>query len=639
MKTCEEIEPVVNKEKAVVNATTNKRVRQDGISCIYCKENSHKSFECKQVSTEGERKEILKKEKRCFNCTRTGHTVSECKSRSTCYHCRGKHHSSICSKLENPSHSDGKVNVHPGLHIKNGTVAYQTVQAKIGGHQCRILLDSGRGGSYISREQGRKLRVKPARTEQRIIRTVNGEMEVRCPIYNLQVESIGKSNDSFTTEFAQLDMYMLSSIPNSHPEIQKRRYPHMKSLWFSDVSKEDTLPIHAIIGAKDFSRIKTGKIVRGNRNEPIAEETALGWTIMGAVGDDAQEKTFILNTTVEIPRSIETEIKQLWDIDVLGVSDGTEDVYESFTDQVARDQDGRYSVRLPWRRGNFYLPENKRLCEDRLKQLHRKLQKTPQILEQYNAIIQEQEAEGIVEPVPESPDGLRVSYIPHHPMIRKDAETTKLRIVYDASAKDRKYNHSLNDCLHVGPSLLPLMFDILLRFRLFPVAILGDIQKAFLQIQVDQLDRDCLRFLWFEDIKAQPLVIKQLRFKRVLFGSGPSPFLLNATIREHMKLYAKSDPEFVKQVLNSLYVDDYVGGCDTVQEAVQLKQKLEETFCKGKFHMRKWKTNNTELRNIIQQDSHESQEQAETIKVLRVLWDTNKDTIAVDFKNNSLIAA
>ena len=53
-----------------------------------------------------------------------------------------------------------------------------------------------------------------------------------------------------------------------------------------------------------------------------------------------------------------------------------------------------------------------------------------------------------------------------------------------------KYNNSLNDCLHIGPSLLPLLFDILLQFRLYPVVILGDIQKAFLQIQVDKIDEN-----------------------------------------------------------------------------------------------------------------------------------------------------
>ena len=41
-------------------------------------------------------------------------------------------------------------------------------------------------------------------------------------------------------------------------------------------------------------------------------------------------------------------------------------------------------------------------------------------------------------------------YFPHQAVIRKEAETTKLRVVFDASSKEDKRGTSLNDCLHVG---------------------------------------------------------------------------------------------------------------------------------------------------------------------------------------------
>lgn len=64
-------------------------------------------------------------------------------------------------------------------------------------------------------------------------------------------------------------------------------------------------------------------------------------------------------------------------------------------------------------------------------------------------------------------------------MVRDDKETTKLRIVFDASCSDGE-NPSLNDCLNPGPNLLSKIFDVLLRFRLNPIAILSDIKQAFL---------------------------------------------------------------------------------------------------------------------------------------------------------------
>ena len=95
-----------------------------------------------------------------------------------------------------------------------------------------------------------------------------------------------------------------------------------------------------------------------------------------------------------------------------------------------------------------------------------------------------------------------MSYLPHCAVIHNDAETTKFRIVYDASCCDRKTGSSLNDYLHVGPPLTPLMFDMVIRFHEKPVVLVGDIEKAFLNIEIDPSGRDCLRFLWVKDINS-----------------------------------------------------------------------------------------------------------------------------------------
>ena len=126
----------------------------------------------------------------------------------------------------------------------------------------------------------------------------------------------------------------------------------------------------------------------------------------------------------------------------------------------------QYSVKLPWRAGKFNLSKNCKLAEGCLKgQLKRlkRLRKTPELLEAYDEVIEKQKHDGIVEPAPKEPTGERITYIPHQAVIRENAETTKLRIVYDASAKLTKESKSLNDCLHTGPSLTPLLYDVLLR--------------------------------------------------------------------------------------------------------------------------------------------------------------------------------
>ena len=79
----------------------------------------------------------------------------------------------------------------------------------------------------------------------------------------------------------------------------------------------------------------------------------------------------------------------------------------------------------------------------------KRLGKEPDLLKEYDVIIKEQVELGIVEPLAELEKTNKVHYLPHQAVIRKDAVTTKVRIVYDASSKESKIGTSLNDCLHV----------------------------------------------------------------------------------------------------------------------------------------------------------------------------------------------
>ena len=78
-------------------------------------------------------------------------------------------------------------------------------------------------------------------------------------------------------------------------------------------------------------------------------------------------------------------------------------------------------------------------------------------------------------------------------MIRQDKDCIKVKIVYNASAKNSS-GTSLNSCLYPGPCLLKTVAEILARFRLYPIALTADIEKAFLMIGIHPSDRDVLHF-------------------------------------------------------------------------------------------------------------------------------------------------
>ena len=174
---------------------------------------------------------------------------------------------------------------------------------------------------------------------------------------------------------------------------------------------------------------------------------------------------------------------------------------------------------------------------------------------------------------------------------------------------------SLNDCLHVGPPLAPLLFDVLLRLRTYKVVLIGDIQQAFLNIEVAKEDRDAMRFLWYSDICTRDGTIDVYRFCRVIFGAGPSPFLLNGTLRRHIEKYKKENPEF--ELVESFYVDDLAIGSHSECDAFHLYQKIKNRMAEGGFVLRKWKSNSQEFVAMTEKAENSAQKASEDPHMLK----------------------
>ncbi len=78
---------------------------------------------------------------------------------------------------------------------------------------------------------------------------------------------------------------------------------------------------------------------------------------------------------------------------------------------------------------------------------HSTVQITPNgKLGEYDTIIRDQLTEGVVEPAPLQATE-KEFYMPPRAVIRETAETTKMRVVYDCSARGAKKAPSPNDCL------------------------------------------------------------------------------------------------------------------------------------------------------------------------------------------------
>ena len=188
-------------------------------------------------------------------------------------------------------------------------------------------------------------------------------------------------------------------------------------------------------------------------------------------------------------------LKQFWETESIGIKEVSEIMksHDGFNEQVCFNGQC-YKVPLPWHANHPAISSDYELCVNRLQSLQRKLLKEPELIHEYNKIIEEQLSKGIMERVAAEKDSEEeeVHYLPHHAVIRRDCETTKLRIVYDGSAKPLKPTHILNDCLETGPNYTPQLFDTLVNYRWHKIGLTADIEKAFLMVGINERDTDML---------------------------------------------------------------------------------------------------------------------------------------------------
>ncbi|XP_068707418.1 uncharacterized protein [Montipora foliosa] len=296
-------------------------------------------------------------------------------------------------------------------------------------------------------------------------------------------------------EVTRVEKPHLMMVDNPRYKMLVGKHRHLKGVTMDDNHHRPRLPVHIIPGNSECPRISTTEPQRVGREwDPVAGYTKLGWTI----------------TSPDSPSGDQ------------GV------VYDEFKEQLRRSEEERYETDLPCKGNHSPLPNNKDGSLRRLASLVRKLEKNGSI-DDYSAVIQEQLAEGIVERAPNSVEG-REFYIPCKAVLRETAESTKLRIVYDASARAWDGAPSLNEC----PPLQNQLWSVLIRGRFKTTSITGDIKKASLQVRIRPEERDALSFNSLKNIDTKE--VETLRFTRALFGLGPSPFLLGGVIEQHLHI-------------------------------------------------------------------------------------------------------
>ncbi|GFV12174.1 integrase catalytic domain-containing protein [Trichonephila clavipes] len=381
---------------------------------------------------------------------------------------------------------------------------------------------------------------------------------------------------------------------------------------FGDISLADpafykSSPIDVLLGVDLTLPLLKGQTLSLGKDKPFAIRSELGW-IIGGKANSSGQNSFHVNHIQLVSDQL---INKFWELDSVPCAKPLTSLEEACEDHFvkthSRDENGRYTVKLPFHTPPTRLGNSKQNAIRRLISVERHLISNPDKYKLYRNFIKEYIDLKHMELVPDSEiNNIKSLYFPHHGVVRDTSCTTKLRVVFDASSKTSS-GLSLNDLLMVGPRVQPELFPILIQFRIFSVAICADVEKRW-----------------------------EYRLTTVTYGTSSAPFLSTRTLRQLAIDEQENYPAASRATLSHFYVDDLLSGSATKKGAIQLVSELQEMMKRGGFSLRKWVSNDPDVLATIPKelkavDSKHTIKDDQPVKILGIAWlpDVDKFTFTI----------
>ncbi|XP_011176357.2 uncharacterized protein LOC105208249 [Solenopsis invicta] len=414
-----------------------------------------------------ERKQFAGSNELCVNCL-SKHKLADCPSKKPCLSCNERHHST----LHDAYSAVAVVNTHLARLKKKAQMAMllQTARVRVKDrcgvdHVVRALVDTGAEMSLVTESLAQRLRLPRSRSAFAVFGV--------C----------GKK----------------SGVSRSLVELQSA-WSHLNGITLADPEFLELDPVDILLGVDVYSTIIQTGARLGERGQPAAQLTALGWLVSGPVGPaGSSDRTLSLQCRIE--KDLSSLVRNFWQLDDLPTGPAPlipseqecEDLYRRSHN---RQSDGRYVVRLPVVAPLSDLAATKHAASRALTGTEKQLARDDRLRQMYLDFMRQYEDLGHMTPVQTDRDaGDRVSYLPHHGVLREASSTTKLRVVFNGSTTVLS-GDSLNRSFLVGQNLLPPLADVLLRWRLPRYVLATDIEKMYRLILVHPEDRDLQRILW-----------------------------------------------------------------------------------------------------------------------------------------------
>lgn len=596
---------------------------------------SHNLYECKEFLNMSvqERRSFVANKHRCFNCLSNGHQALNCKSKHSCKQCRRKHHSTLHEDDIQPSSStqlavndfdelgeSSQICLSSSKKV-NMQAILPTVQVLVNdAHgQCQILralIDSGAQNSLITEKCIKSLAI-PRKNTNIHISGISGHTFKAKGIANFTIKSMHSPQHSIN-----ISALIVPKLPSVKPLKKEFVAENFKNLSLADPDLIKSGDCDLLIGAdKCFSIIQPDQQI--SQSGVLAQNTIFGWVIVGGSALDSDKEVSVHSTQIEQDDQIEDILKRFWHIEErespsqISPNDA---LMEKFFINNTSYKNNRFTTKLPFKPDAEILGDSYQIAKRRFLAIEKKMQGDLSFKESYTKGIHELIIQGHMKLTPQAEINTisEKYFLPHHPVYKIERETTKLRIVFDGSCKTTN-GVSLNDKLLVGPVVQPSLWEILMRFRLHRIALTADIQKMYLQIQIHESDQRYQRILWRENPNDD---LKQYQLTTVTFGLASSPFLATRALMQIAKDHT-NEIQISNEIKRAFYVDDYISGADSEDQAMNIKEKLTAILNLYGFPLHKWKSNSKKVCDIS--NDVQTFENAST-KILGLEWNPNIDT-------------
>ena len=614
--------------------------------CSLCAPEKHPFYQCPKWATftVAQRIAHIRDKKLCNNCLSAGHIAINCKSTRSCRDCGQRHHTTIHQPQPSvPVHHASSMGIGNGLLPTAQVIIISPNGREL---KARALIDEGSGLSLVTKRVAQLLEL-PLTPEKLTLSVAQGE--TTQPLKNSTSFTLSSMFDRGVTIpcEAAVSPTVTCDLPPL-PIHQVTNLAHIMGLPLADPDYHNPGRIDLLLGSPLLPHLMANQLGRrGEKDEPVAQHTPFGWILGGPAQPlnpssivAAYHQTPLIQDAAPLTddSNLDHLLQRMWkeqepDEGVLTptqTEQQVEDHYQATTTYLPDSQ--RYEVTLPKKDSINQLGASRTQAISRFLSNESSTKKRG-INSQFQEGVWSYIATGHAEEVPEE-DVLPHPhfYMPMHCVLKESSSSTKLRIVFDGSAVTTT-GLSLNQALFVGPTIQATLSTILLRFRQYPVALNADISKMYREVQLTAKDRDLHRFIWREN-SASP--IKDYRMCRVTFGVSASPFLAIRTLHQAADDHGEEYPEAALHIKESFYVDDFLGGADSPEEAIDLHHQLLETLKPASLHLRKWRSSSQDVLDAIPanlletnpvKSSTSSLEKTQS-KALGLKWDSQLDEMS-----------